>query len=151
MSNNNNKIMPKSKPNTKAIPPGQPRPRPRVKFTLSSGNKSKLPIFVYPHEIVNVRSKSDLDKLLDMYSHPFPMMDGSEGLKTTHSNHHLVEWVYPALRWFCRIYGKDIPQWLHGNGWADDIPKKEYKKYFGKAPLHVIEWKEDKRSAGMRA
>lgn len=136
---------------SKDIPEGQPRPHPRVMHTHQKKTGRKLTRFVYPHEVCNVRSKSDLKKNLEHYSHPAPMLDGSPLAKNQFAMRYLIEWVFPALRWFCKVYGVEQPGWLEGKGWAEDLDEEEYKRIFGDKPLRLTEWKEDASLAGNRA
>jgi hypothetical protein len=129
----------------KRIPEGQPRPYPRVEIVPDKTTKRELVHFIYPHEVTNIRSKEDLELALKHYSNPFPMLDGSEHLQTTDSYRYIIQWVFPALRWFCKVYNKEVPGWLMGNGWADSLDDKEVKEYFGKDPVIVREWREDKQ------
>jgi len=135
----------------KDIPDGQPRPHPRIILDKQKKTGRKLPIYVYPHEVINVRSKKSLDENLEHYSHPAPMFGGSPHPKNKYAMRYMVEWVFPALRWFCKVYNTPIPTWLKGNGWADGMSAEDYRKVFGgDHPLRVTEWKEDASRAGMR-
>jgi hypothetical protein len=129
----------------KRIPADQPRPYPRVEVSVDNKKERDLVNFIYPHEVINVRSKRDLDEALSFYSNPFPMLEGSEHMQTKEGLKYMIEWTFPALRWFCKVYGKEVPGWLHGNGWADNLDEKEVIKYFGKDPINVREWREDKQ------
>lgn len=129
-------------------PAGQPLPNPRVKY-LKSGKEH--PVFVFPHEILRVMSKKDLEGKLRHYAHPFPMLDGSPHPKHPAAMKHMVEWVFPALRWFCHVYDEEIPPWLQGNGFADDMGSAEKKRLMGTDKLEVREWRERKGQEGDRA
>jgi hypothetical protein len=132
------------------IPDGQPRPYPRIKRMPNDTTGSEHVSFVYPHQVVNVRSKQALIEALEHYSHPAPLMDSSEHMKSKDGMRYMVEWAFPALRWFCKVYGNPVPSWLKGNGFADGMNDKDYKKHFGTEPLSVKEWTEDKAVAGQR-
>lgn len=132
------------------VPAGQPHAYPLTdKVPHRSGKE--LPRFQFPHQIIDVRSKRDLDRALEHYRHPFPMMEGSEHPKNVHAMRYMIERVFPALRWFCRVYNEDVPSWLEGNGWADGISTEDHKRFFGEKPLDVREFKENKSLAGERA
>lgn len=135
-------------------PEGQPRPLPRFKVhdhKRSSGDVVKHPHAVYPHEILNIRRKVDLEHALELFSHPFPMMDGSPAIHHKSGMRFLAEWIYPALRWYCRVYGVTPPPWLEeGKTWADHLGAGDRIKAFGKKPLDAREWIEDKRQNGVR-
>lgn len=133
---------------------GQPRPFPRYKqHNRKTGDEVLEQVdAVYPHEVLNIRRKADLETALEMYSHPFPMMDGSPVIHTRSGVRYLVEWLYPALRWYCRVYGVKIPSWLEeGKGWYDRLSPGDQIKAFGKIPVAPTEWVEDPRSSGARA
>jgi hypothetical protein len=135
----------------KDIPAGQPRPHPRVKLTFQKKTGRELPTFVYPHEVVNVRSKKDLEAALEHFSHPFPGLGGSSHPKNPHAMRYMVEWVFPALRWFCKVYSVAVPKWLEGKGWAEGMDVADHKRIFGNdKPLRVKDWKEDAAQAGVR-
>lgn len=139
-----------AKRNPKDIPSGQPRPYPRVhRWQAKDGRK--LARFMYPHEVVNIRKKDDLTEALEHYSHPAPMMNGSPTPKNEHARRYLIEWIFPALRWYCNVYSVPVPRWLKGNGWADGMSDADSKRFFGPGPLDVKEWREDREEAGVRA
>ena len=135
-------------------PEGQPRPLPRYRVRHQAdadGDVKRHPEAVYPHEIVNIRRKADLKGALERFSHPFPMMPGSPSIKHKSGMRYLVEWIYPALRWYCRVYGETIPQWLEaGKGWQDRLPPGGKIQVFGKKPIEPREWIEDQRANGAR-
>jgi len=126
------------------VPEGQPRAYPRTKLS------GKYPTFVYPHQIVRVRSKEELESALEHYSHPFPMMDGAPFPKNPAAYRRVIEWVYPALRWFCRVYGHPVPKWLEKHGHINGMSDKDFERNFGKGKLKIVEFKEDKSKAGER-
>lgn len=141
------RVMPRDR---NQVPDGQPEPYPRVRVTKHPKH-GDLPEHVYPHQVVDIEAKKELEPILEEYAHPFPMMGGSNDIKSKASMRYLIEWVYPALRWFCRIYDHPIPKWLEGNGWADGMSRSDHEEYFGREPLHVEEWQERKETAGKRA
>lgn len=135
------------------IPPtGQPYAAPRVRLHVDQqAGERKLPEFVYPYDVVKVKTAKDLDLAMDHYGHPFPTMADSNAVSTKHGYRHIIEWVFPALRWFCRAYKRPVPAWLQGNGWAEGLSDKDFKKYFGDSkPLEVREWREDPHHKGKR-
>lgn len=133
-------------------PPGQPYAAPRMRVHVEADTKRKLPAFVYPYDIVKVRRKEDLETALDHYGHPFPMMAAANTEKNPYAMRYTLEWVFPALRWFCKAYGHDVPSWLQGNGWAEGLSSKAFKRMFGDSkPLQVQEWRPDPKKQGKRA
>lgn len=132
------------------VPGGQPEAYPRTRVIQGKGGK-EYPRFVYPHQVIRIRSKADLEKELEHYSHPFPAMDGATATpKTVHARRHLVEWIYPALRWFCKVYHHPIPKWLSSHNYIHALSNEEIEKYFGKDKLRVQEFKEKASRAGER-
>ncbi len=126
---------------------GQPWALPRVRRGVTTPS---LPAFVYPYQVVRVKRRDDLALALEHYCQ-VPSMPNSLAERRPAALRHLVEWIYPALRWFCRIYDEPIPAWLQGNGWADNLSPKRFATTFGSAkPLQVAEWHEDPRHAGKR-
>lgn len=143
-------VAPNRRKRAEEIPPGQPHAYPRTK-EIENKRGQRLPKFIYPHQIVQVRSKKDLKEAFDHYGHPFPMMEGSVAPKNKYAMRYLIEWIYPALRWYCRVYQEPVPRWLQSNGWADGMGDEDQKKFFGERPLEVREFHEDKRKGGQRA
>lgn len=92
----------------------------------------------------SIKSKEDLKAALDYYAHPFIKSTSHD---STFSRRHVVEKVRPALRWFCKKYGENVPSWLEGNRHYDEIPKEEHEALFGEGPLKVREFEEFKSEA----
>lgn len=128
-------------------PAGQPHAYPRTKLgvIVKDPEKRKLPNFVYPHDVIHVSSEKQLKLELKEHSHPFPMMDGSVTPKNRHAMRHHVEWICPTLRWYCKVYGVEVPPWLKKQAWVETTSKKEHKKFFGSEPLNIVEWAENKQ------
>ena len=136
----------------KETPRGMPQAVPRI-LRGDDGEGGKNPEFVYPHEILNVRSKDALVEALDHYAHPAPWVEGASQFnargKDTMKFH--TEWTLPTLRWYCRVYAVEIPDWLKGNHWVDMLSDKEKKKHLGLKGEHKrVEWREDKRFSGVK-
>lgn len=137
--------------NRKSTPAGQPKALPRVRVSKSEDGKKKAHL-TYPHEIVRIRNKDHLLAELEHYSHPMPWMDGSGfAAKKKASLKYIVEWTLPALRWYCRVFNVDIPDWLKGNHWLDMLTGAEKRRRLGDIEVTVSEWKEDPRFTGVRA
>lgn len=137
------------KPLKLRFPEGQPRPRPRV-VVHKADSGLRYPVFKYPQEIIQINSEAELHRAMSEYGHPMPMIEGAQFLKTVHAMRHLIEWIYPALRWYCKVYGVEIPEWLKGKGWAEGMSKEDVVRFFGPHPLKVGEWHEDPSHAGKR-
>jgi hypothetical protein len=117
----------------------------------SSKTGDKMPSYIYPHQVVNVRSKAELDQALEHFSHPMPMLDGSVHPKSPFAMRYMVEWVFPTLRWYCKAFNTPIPHWLEGLGWAEGLSHEDFKRIFGdNKPLRPKEWVEDAAHAGER-
>jgi len=93
----------------------------------------------HPDKILKCRSKEELQHLLDWYSYPFIKMRVPD---LPVARRRYVEEVRPALRWFCKRYQMDIPEWLKGNAHYEDMPKEEFSDFFGEGDLQVHEFDE---------
>jgi hypothetical protein len=131
--------------------PGQAYAAPRVRVHHDKTSGKPLPAFVYPYQVVKVQSRQDLELALEHYG-ALPTMENANTPKTPEALRFLIEWTYPALRWFCRSYQVAVPAWLQGNGFAGDLAPADFVALFGNSkPLRVQEWHEDKRRVGQRA
>jgi hypothetical protein len=135
------------------MPTGQPRSLPRVRMRCRPGKAgATMAEWVYPHEVLRITKKAELIELLNEYSHACPTMTGSANHFKNHaSTRYLIEWTYPTLRWYCRVYKIDTPPWLKGKAWAEGMSDKDHKKFLGKRPLCIREWREDPKFAGQRS
>lgn len=92
------------------------------------------------HVLPHITSKARLLDVLKWYDHPF--MKNRVPDSPTARRHH-VELSRPALRWFCKKYGVEIPGWLKGNAHYDKMSPEEHADYFGDGgPLKVREFEE---------
>lgn len=132
-------------------PSGQPKPWPHTERRQGmDGNAYRA--LLYPHQIVKVRSKIQLKQALKDYGHPFPTAKEGPMFNNPTALVYLIEEVYPALRWFCKVYDVEVPNWLTpGETWADGLPESKMKEYFGKQDLRVVEFREQRRKAGKRS
>lgn len=130
--------------NHKSPPADQPHPYPRMK--MHKTNQGELPELIYPHEIVHIKNKKELEQALEFYCVPIPTMENHPHPKNPHALRYMLEWIFPTLRWYCQVFKVDVPSWLRGNGWADGLTPADAKKYLGDTkPLKAQEWKEDTR------
>lgn len=90
-----------------------------------------------PAKVVRCHNKEALQSLLNFYSYPFIKMRLPDDPA---ARRRYVEQVRPALRWFCKKFQTEIPQWLLGNAHYDDMPGKEKSDYFGPGDLKVFEF-----------
>lgn len=96
--------------------------------------------YTTPEKILpHVKTKEDLEKTLEWYSHPFLKLRVPGGPA---NRKRYMEKVRPALRWFCKKFGVNIPSWLDGNGVHGELPPEEQKELFGEEPLDVREFEE---------
>lgn len=95
----------------------------------------RTPESILPH----VKNKDALLKTLAYHSNPFIK---HHTLDSPLSRRHHVEKVRPAMRWFCKKYGVNVPSWLEGNMHYDELPPDEHEELFGKEPLKVREFEE---------
>lgn len=113
----------------------------RMKVTAVEDGK-ELKSMVYPSDIIDCGSKEDLLSMLRGFSSIANLMEGGTEYHrpSITTNRRLLEWVYPSLRWFCRIYGVKVPEWLGTNEPFASMSKEEKQKYLGKKPVEVEEW-----------
>lgn len=94
-----------------------------------------------PDDILpGVHSQEDLQAALDFYSNPFVhslLPDGK------HAQRWHVTRVRPALRWFCKKYDTDVPEWLKGNGVYDNMNEEERQDLYGQPELDVMEFDDE--------
>ncbi len=93
--------------------------------------------YVKPEAIVKVRSKRELEKLLEWYSYPFIKHRVPDNPK---ARRRYVERVRPALRWFCAKFEVPVPEWLKGNAHYEDMAPDEFEDFFGPGPFRVREF-----------
>jgi hypothetical protein len=86
-----------------------------------------------------VRNKEDLLATMQGHANPFIKM---HTVDSPEARRHHVEKVRPAMRWFCKKFGVNIPSWLEGNAHYDELPKEESESLFGEGPLKTREFEE---------
>jgi hypothetical protein len=95
---------------------------------------------VLPH----IKSKEKLQSALEWFSHPFVKNRVPD---STFARRRYAELTRPALRWFCKKYGVEVPKWLVGNAHFDEMKPDEFKDYFGDGgPLKVREFEEQSQA-----
>lgn len=52
-----------------------------------------------------------------------------------------IEWVRPALRFYCRQFDVQIPEWLERLGPWEQLPAEEHTSLFGPGPLRHREFR----------
>lgn len=92
-----------------------------------------------PESILKIRTKEQLLATLDHFSKPFIKHTVPD---SPLARRRYVEQVRPALRWFCKKFGVNIPSWLQGNAHYDQLSPEEHEQSFGKEPLNVREFEE---------
>lgn len=95
----------------------------------------RTPESILPH----VTSKKALEGSLEYHSNPHIKMHTLDDPKARRQH---VEQVRPALRWFCKKYGMNIPTWLEGNMHYDELPPEQFAEMFGEGPLNTREFEE---------
>jgi predicted hydrolase (HD superfamily) len=99
-----------------------------------------LPDYYSPETVLpGIRDEATLRHALDRFANPFIKLHTADN---TQSRRHHVEKVRPALRWYCKKFGVDEPEWLKGNAHYDEIPPEEHEALFGKNPLKTREFEE---------
>lgn len=54
---------------------------------------------------------------------------------------HYMEWVRPALRFYCKQFNVQIPEWLERLGPWEHLPAEEHTALFGPGPLRHREFR----------
>lgn len=114
------------------------RPKPHLDLKKNGARWTvdyRTPELVLP----NIKSKMDLMHALEYHSNPHIKMHTPDDPK---ARRHHVENVRPALRWFCKKFGVNIPSWLEGNMHYDEISPEHSEHLFGTGPLKVRDYEE---------
>jgi hypothetical protein len=96
-----------------------------------------------PESVVEIDSREELEAQLKHYAQL--LMKRHTG-DTMFERRKYVELIRPALRYYCRKFGREIPRWL-----ADDdyyrkhMSPEERTKHFGTKPLRIGEFQKVKK------
>jgi hypothetical protein len=95
------------------------------------------PKLTLPTDVLHIESREELEAHLRHFSRPF--------LKHLHAtpfarrNH--VEKIRPALRYYCKKFGVELPDWLKDDSYYTDLPDHEKRDLFGTHQLNIREFK----------
>lgn len=95
----------------------------------------RTPESVFP----SITSKEALQKALEFHANPHIRLHTPD---SPMARRYHVEVQRPALRWFCKKFGVNIPSWLEGNMHYDELDPEQSKELFGEGPLKVREYEE---------
>lgn len=86
-----------------------------------------------PSSVMVVHDADDLQKKLAAYADPHnqPVQDTKAGRRW------YVERVRPALRFYCKRYGIDVPDWLENDDQWESMPDEEKLATFGRTDLKI--------------
>ena len=91
-----------------------------------------------PRDVVDIRSKDELEEQLQHYKKPFV----AHVVKATvFAQRHYVEWIRPALRFYCKLYKTDVPAWLKDDSFYLSMKDDQRRRLFGQKPLRIHEFK----------
>lgn len=108
-------------------------------FILEVSDEDGVPtISAYtPPQVLVVQDADDLQQKLDKYADPF---NGHALPNTRDDRRWYVEKIRPALRFYCRKFEVDVPEWLSNDGvWVDRDPE-ELEAMFGTDRLKLREF-----------
>lgn len=92
---------------------------------------------ITPASVLSVHDAEALSELLTKYEDPVR----NKVIKNTSKDRRwFVEKVLPALRFFCKRYGVDVPSWLATNGHWERMTDEERAQLFGPEPLRFREF-----------
>lgn len=95
-----------------------------------------------PEDVMpGVKDRKALETALKWYANPFIRKHTPD---STFARRRYVEKVRPTLRWYCKKFGVNVPAWLKGNGHYDKLGPEEHEAFFGKDPLDVREFEEQR-------
>ena len=119
----------------------------KPQLRLRRAGENKLLEMHTPERVLpKITSKEKLLGVLDWYSYPFIRHRVPD---SPDARRRYVELVRPALRWFCKKYGVEVPKWLEGNAHYDQLDPEEHEEMFGNGgPLNAREFEEITQAKG---
>jgi len=103
-----------------------------------------------PSDVTDIGDKEELEAALAHYSKPLlqHLVPDSQ-----HARKHYIERIRPALRYYCKKFGKKVPKWLETDDYyLKRMSDEEKNQQFGTTELHVHEFSKFRAgSAGGRA
>lgn len=91
-----------------------------------------------PYSVIVVTSVDDLERKLRDFADPIP----GAVKNTRRGRRWYVEKILPALRYFCRKYQVDPPDWLADVGRWRDLSKGDSERLFGPGELRLREFQQ---------
>lgn len=108
-------------------------------FILEVSDEDGVPtISAYtPPQVLVVKDEGDLAKKLEHYSDPF---NGHVLPNTRDDRRWYVEKIRPTLRFYCKKFEVDAPEWLSNDGEWVDRSDEELEALFGTSELKLREF-----------
>lgn len=107
---------------------------------VGSHEGKSVVLMMHPNKILNgyVHDAQTLKTMLRKYQSNVLSMftDGSIA-----DRRHYVEWIRPALRFYCRQYDVQVPEWLERTGPWENLSAEEHTELFGPGPLRHREFR----------
>jgi len=117
-------------------------------FDLVDNAKSKTgksPKVTAPSDVLKIPDRNELKMQLAHYAGPFikhQLPDSKFARK------HYVEYVRPALRYYCQKFQMKVPDWLKDEHYFENLPDKEKMDLFGTLEIKVKEFRPLPKFAG---
>ena len=99
-----------------------------------------------PDQVVRIHDKEELEYQLKHYANPdlMSVVPDSEFARKRY-----VEKIRPTLRYYCKKFGVECPQWLKNDKFfTDHMSAQERQQYFGTQKLSIREFKKLKKLEG---
>ncbi len=93
----------------------------------------------FPHTYVKVKSKEDLEELLEYFSHHLNWTKLVPN--KTFARRTYVEKTRPALRYYCEKYGVEVPEWLANDKMFVDMAPSKKQELFGTQEINITEFR----------
>lgn len=85
------------------------------------------------HILPSCGDAEELRSLLEHYAHPTltEVIPGGMDVQGQANRRYYLEWIRPALRYYCNKYGVDIPKWLKNDQFYHLMSRTEKIRMFG--------------------
>lgn len=87
-----------------------------------------------PSDAVRIHDKKELTAQLEHYSHP--LLRHTVQPNTPFARKHYVEKIRPALRFYCKKFGVQVPEWLANDDIYRNMDEDKKKDLFGTSELN---------------
>lgn len=91
-----------------------------------------------PSSVIVVLGKDDLEGKLEAFADP---IRNGVVRNVALDRRWYVEKILPALRFYCKKYDVEVPDWLVGNNHWEEMSEEEQEQLFGPGPLRFREFK----------